>query len=209
MSSANASSDSRTRSRLSMALLFLLFAAPVVLAWLLFYVFPEWQPSGTTNHGRLIEPVRQVPAVELSAVDGSRIDETFFRGKWTLLYVTEGSCDEFCVEQLYKIRQVRLAQGKNIDRLRRLLLWDDRAVSDEQRLALQKKFPGQVIASVAAGEPAALVDVFALDGADPFAAAQIYLIDPLGNLMMTYEAADEPRGIIKDLEKLLKWSGLG
>jgi glutathione peroxidase-family protein len=55
----------------------------------------------------------------------------------------------------------------------------------------------------------AVVEVFSLDEQQPMAARRVYLVDPLGNLMMRYEPDDEPKGMIKDLERLLKYSGLG
>jgi cytochrome oxidase Cu insertion factor (SCO1/SenC/PrrC family) len=197
------------RSRLSLVLLFGIFAAPVVLAWLLFYAFPEWKPSGTTNHGELVEPLRPLPAFQLRPNSGDPIDETFLRGKWTLVYLHSGGCGEDCVQQLYKVRQVRLAQGKNIDRLQRLMFWDSEGVSSAATAELATHFPGLVIVPLEERERRDLHAVFALDELAPQLAGRLYLVDPLGNLMMYYEADTEPRGIVKDLEKLLKWSGLG
>ena len=131
----------RTRSRLSLLLLLAFFAAPVVLAWLAFYVFPEWRPAGTSNHGQLITPLRPLPAFEVETLSGDRIDETFLRGKWTLVYLVQGACAEPCVRQLYNLRQVRLAQGKNIDRVQRLMLWDVVGVAPEQRAELSLSAP--------------------------------------------------------------------
>jgi len=38
---------------------------------------------------------------------------------------------------------------------------------------------------------------------------RIYLIDPLGNLMMSYSPRSEPKGILSDMKKLLKLSHIG
>ncbi len=197
----------RRRARISMVLVLVIFAAPLILATLVITVFPDWKPETTTNHGDLVQPVRKLPAFNLETQQGKEIDETFLRGKWTILYLAKGACTKPCVEQLYNIRQIRLAQGKNIDRLRRLMLWDMEGVSEAQRQELQAHFPGQVIAP-AAGEEV-LLQTFDLDGQDPLVANRIYLVDPLGNLMMKYDPGEAPRGMIKDLEKLLKYSGLG
>lgn len=197
------------RSRLALVLLFLIFAAPVILAWLVFYVVPEWQPSGTTNHGQLVEPVRPLPPFQLDTVANGFIDETFLRGKWTLVYWLEGDCDDDCMQQLFTLRQVRLAQGKNIDRLQRLMLWAEQDASGTAADAVQQHYPGLVIAPATAAEQSHLLRVFAVDGADVLTARRAYLVDPLGNLMMFWQPGDDPAGIIKDLEKLLKWSGLG
>jgi cytochrome oxidase Cu insertion factor (SCO1/SenC/PrrC family) len=200
---------SRTRSRLSLLLLLALFASPVVLAWLALYVFPEWQPARTVNHGQLIKPLRPFPAVRMQAISGDTIDETYLRGKWTLVYLRQGPCAEQCVRQLYNLRQVRLAQGKNIDRVQRLMLWDAVGVGPEQRAELADHFPGQAIAVPTDRAAAVVLELFALDEQDPMRAGRVYLIDPLGNLMMSYGPGDEPRGMIEDLERLLKYSGLG
>ena len=199
----------RTRSRLSLLLLLAFFAAPVVLAWLAFYVFPEWRPAGTSNHGQLITPLRPLPAFEVETLSGDRIDETFLRGKWTLVYLVQGACAERCVRQLYNLRQVRLAQGKNIDRIQRLLLWERADLRPGQRTELTEHFPGQVMAALPDRVPPELLETFVLDEQDPMRAGRVYLVDPLGNLMMSYQPEDEPSGMIKDLERLLKYSGLG
>ena len=198
---------SQRRARLSMVLVLAMFAVPLIIAALVVVVFPDWKPGATTNKGDLIKPVRLLPAFNFETLQGKMIDETFFRGKWTILYLAEGACERPCVEQLYNIRQIRLAQGKNIDRLQRLMLWSEDTVSDEKKVELQTHFPGQVIAP--AGGETALLQAFVLDKQDPLTADRVYLVDPLGNLIMKYEPGVEPQGMIKDLEKLLKYSGLG
>jgi len=197
----------RRRSRASLLIVLALFAAPVLIAWLLFYVFPEWMPSSASNHGDLVEPARPLPAFNLDTVLGDAVDQTYLRGKWNYVYLHEGECDSVCVERLYKVRQLRLAHGKDIDRMQRLMLWRADAVSTDARAELQSHFPGQVIALVP--ENSELVSAFSTDAADPLLAGRIYLVDPLGNLMMSYQPDAEPRGIIKDMHRLLKYSGLG
>ncbi|MEA3242388.1 MAG: hypothetical protein U9Q19_02970 [Pseudomonadota bacterium] len=199
----------RRRSRLSLIFVLGMFAAPLAIAWLVISVFPEWAPKGKANHGELVNPVRPLPEFQLKTLSGDALDERFFRGKWTMVYLAQGTCDHPCVEQLYNIRQVRLAQGKNIDRLQRLLLWKAEGTSGEQRSELQTHFPGQVIVPLSDQGSPALLKTFALDAKQPLDARRVYLVDPLGHLMMSYEPGDEPRGMIKDLERLLKYSGLG
>jgi hypothetical protein len=209
MTSERAEGVPRTRGRLSLLLLLAIFAAPVVLAWIVLYVFPDWRPSGTMNEGQLVEPVRPLPAFRVPLLGDETIDQTWLRGKWTLIYLLQGPCGDGCVEKLYHVRQVRLAQGKNIDRLQRLLLWDSAGVARERQNDLQAHFPGQAIAVFQGDTPAELVEVFTLDGRDPWQDDRVYLVDPLGNLMMSYPPDTAPKGMIKDLERLLKYSGLG
>ena len=201
----------RRRSRLSLLMLLAIFAAPVVLAWLAFYIFPDWRPAGTVNQGELITPLRPLPGFRLLTVSGDTIDETFVRGKWTLVSLQQGPCGEACVEQLYNLRQVRLAQGKNIDRVQRLMLWQASGVAAAQRAELADHFPGQTIVpwQEAGAAPVPVLQVLAVDDSDPLQGGRVYLVDPLGNVMMSYRPGADPRGMIKDLERLLKYSGLG
>lgn len=207
MTSETVDPAQRRRSRASLLTVAALFAAPVLIAWFLFYLFPEWVPTSTTNNGDLVEPARPLPAFDLPTQDGTRVEQTFLRGKWNFAFLHRGECDSLCVDQLYRIRQLRLAQGKNIDRLQRLMFWQADGVSPEARAELQSMFPGQVIALLPADSD--VPAVFTVDGLDPMSASDIYLVDPLGNLMMVYPPDTEPRGIIKDLHRLLKYSGLG
>ena len=102
-----------------------------------------------------------------------------------------------------------MSQGKNIDRLRRLMLWDAGEVPAQRRAELQANFPWQTSALLGDRELGELVGTFAVEGEQPLDSGRIYLVDPLGNLMMSYSVDDAPRGIIKDLHRLLKYSGLG
>ena len=209
MNAVSQDPGARRRSRLWLIFVLGVFAAPLAIAWLILGVFPDWAPKGKVNHGELVTPARPLPSFQLQTLSGEALDETFFRGKWTIVYLAQGSCDRPCVERLYNIRQVRLAQGKNIDRLQRLLLWKDVGISAEQRSELQEHFPGQVIVALGDQGAMALLETFELDAKQPLDAGRIYVVDPLGHLMMSYEPGDEPRGMIKDLERLLKYSGLG
>ena len=163
------------------------------------------------HHGELVVPARPLPEFSMPGIGTDSVDRNFLRGKWTFVFIAGGPCEKPCVEQLYKMRQVRLTQGKNIKRLQRLFLWNPAGVSNTQRLELVEHFPGLVIGSLQpGGQSDDLIDAFRLeDGADPYSSGRLYLVDPMGNLMMSYEPGTVPRGITKDLERLLKYSGLG
>ncbi|MEE9421662.1 MAG: hypothetical protein V3V50_00750 [Gammaproteobacteria bacterium] len=209
MSEAMPVKTSLTRSRLSLLMISGLFLAPVILAWLVFFVFPDWRPVGTINHGELVKPVRPLPAFNLQSLDGKSLDETFFRGKWTFVTLVQNSCDEACIKKLFTIRQIRLTQGKNIDRLQRLLFWQNPAQSAAEMQGLQEKYPGLVIVPLTPEYAEAIPQIFQLDENNILNIKDYYLVGPLGNLMMRYNGEIEPQGVIRDLHRLLKYSGLG
>lgn len=199
MANDSVTGQSARRGRVILVLVFALFALPLVVAWVMNFV-GGWVPHATTNHGELIQPARSVDVQGLVGFDGKPLDPALLDDRWTLVYLHHGECDEPCYNTLYTLRQVRLAQGKNLDRVQRLLLLDEPVAPGWVQEAAGH-YPGMHIGRPASSAKAAL---------QPFpASGSIYLIDPLGNLMMQYPLDTEPKGMIKDLERLLKASYVG
>jgi hypothetical protein len=61
----------------------------------------------------------------------------------------------------------------------------------------------------ASAAAASLTAILEHAGHGPAAADRVYLIDPLGNLMMWYAADARPKGMLEDLKKLLRLSHVG
>ncbi|MBI5041768.1 MAG: hypothetical protein HZB57_11400 [Gammaproteobacteria bacterium] len=185
------------RARLTLILIFAMFALPLVVAWVLNFM-TDFTPGETANHGTLIKPVRPVTAAALLDLKGAALGANYFKGKWTLVYRQAGECGDACHQALYVLRQVRLAQGKNVDRVQRLLLLEGAAMPVWGG-EVAEHYPGLAIARAAT----------ATDIAAFAPAGRIYLVDPVGNLMMEYAVDAVPRGIVKDLERLLNVSYVG
>jgi cytochrome oxidase Cu insertion factor (SCO1/SenC/PrrC family) len=186
----------RRRSRITLSLIFAVAVAPFALAWIA-YLF--WEPARHINHGELIEP-RPLPAAPLTRRDGKPFRLEDYRGKWVLLHADSGACGEPCRKQLYYMRQVRLAQGANRERIERVwLITDDRQPSPEIAALVDD------VALVRAGGTALVAALPA--PRDP--SDHIYLVDPLGNLMLRFPRDPDPKGIVKDLQRLLKVSRIG
>jgi cytochrome oxidase Cu insertion factor (SCO1/SenC/PrrC family) len=170
--------------RARIGLIFLVCAAPLVLGTLAWYF--RWGTPGTANYGELLPP-RVVDDAPLKAL----------RGKWVLVTFDAAACDARCEKKLFVVRQVRRAQGAGAERMERLwLVTDDARPRPEVLAAIE----GSKV------EPARSVDAAAFPG-DP--REHIYVVDPLGNLMMRYPAEPDPSRMIKDLERLLKVSQIG
>lgn len=184
--------------------LYLLLAvcvAPVIASYTAYYLLP---PTGRTNYGALIEPQRPLPRLTLHRLDGAAVPAASLRGSWLMVQVDSGACDAACENKLWKMRQVRLTTGKDADRVQRVWL-----IVDDAPLATSviREFDGTQFLRARADEVAAylpLPDESAASLADP-----IWLIDPLGNLMMRWPKDADPSRMKKDLIKLLKASGIG
>lgn len=189
--------DAMIGGRIKMLLLFLVCAAPVIASYVAFYII---KPDGRVNYGTLIEPARPLPEQSLNMLDGRPFKLGEFKGKWVLLTFDRADCDNVCARKLYKMRQLRTMQGKERDRLERVWL-----ITDDGQLSTQtiRENDGMKMLR-AAGTPVA--------GEFPVAGERIdhiYLIDPLGNLMLRYPKDADPMKMHKDLGRLLKYSRIG
>ena len=131
------------------------------------------------------------------------------QGKWTLLYIDETGCDEVCRNNLYKMRQVRIAQNENMNRVQTLFLLNANTIPDELAGFLAQEHRDMAVALPSAAQAAAIEPQFRVDETPVRQARRVYIVDPLGNLMMYYEPDADARGMLKDLQKLLKYSKIG
>jgi cytochrome oxidase Cu insertion factor (SCO1/SenC/PrrC family) len=198
----------RRRPRLIASLLFLAFAAPVLLAWLAFQN-EAWRPGGSVARGTLVHPARPLPSLTLRRLDGSPLSIDELRGRWTLVYITGSTCADACRESLYDTRQIRLALGEDTPRVQRLLLLTDSPAQGTLDETL-RDHPDLKVATAGPEALDTLLKPFQLaPGEDVATRQRIYIVDPVGNLMMYYRPDAEPKGILKDLERLLKASQIG
>jgi cytochrome oxidase Cu insertion factor (SCO1/SenC/PrrC family) len=182
-----------------------LFFTPLLFAFLLYYG-GGWRPHGTTNYGQLVTPARPIPAVNLSIAGGEQSTTRLLHGKWTLLYVGQGACNVDCQRSLAQIRQVRLALGDDMIRVQRLFVNTGTCCEGEY---LEHEHPGLVFAHVDSTAAAPLLETIRIDSNPVLTADRTYLIDPLGNFMMSYASNAPGKGMLEDLKKLLKLSSIG
>jgi cytochrome oxidase Cu insertion factor (SCO1/SenC/PrrC family) len=149
-------------------------AAPLVLGTAAYLL--GWSPGAPSNYGELLDP-KPVSGFEP------------LRGKWVLVTFDAAACDAYCEKKLYFMRQVRRAQGKDMDRVERLWVLTDGAKPRAELLAA--------------------IEGTRMQNLKPFderSADHIYLVDPMGNLMLRFPRDPDPSKMIKDLQRLLKYS---
>jgi len=200
------STPSRKLSRRPLLLVIVLFFAPLAGAFLLYYG-GAWRPAASTHHGDLISPARPLPALALQDDAGNTLPEDFLRHRWSLLYVGDGKCDARCRAALADIYRARELLGKDIERVQSVFL----ASADCcDRVALRATDPKLLIARIDAANAAPLVALFPIYENRPLpAAGRVYIVDPLGNLMMSYASDAPSTGMYDDLKKLLNLSHIG
>nr|WP_084640672.1 redoxin domain-containing protein [Duganella phyllosphaerae] len=182
-------------------------AAPLLASYFMYYVVKP--KGGETNYGTLLD-ARQYPIPPMASrqLDGSPASLADYRGKWIMLKVGPSDCQQACQDQLFAMRQLRTMQGKAMERVERVWL-----ITDEQPLETMLMRVNDGTHMLRA--PAATVQKWLPVEQGERAADYVYLIDPLGNLMMRF-----PKGAVssdtakaskvhKDIAKLLKASAIG
>jgi hypothetical protein len=192
----NPADDSSRRGRRQFLLIASLFVVPVVTAIVL-YRSVDWRPV-VNAQGTLIDPPRTLSVEGLTLADGESAPIDALEGRWSVIRPVTGDCGERERALVEELGRVRLALDKDAERVRRIFVHDggcagagfDFADSDLRLYAATGGFFAQFPPSV--------------DGA-----TGIYIADPHGNLMMSYPASGSARGLLKDLERLLRLSSIG
>jgi hypothetical protein len=180
----------RSRNLRTLAALAGLFLLPLVAAFWMYYA-TAWRPAGRVNHGELITPARPLPAAG-----------QLFHGKWSLVYIGDGQCDADCRKALYVTRQVRLSLNNEMKRVERVFLASS-SCCDREFLA--HEHPGLEVVDANGSATEALLQVFPAEQRRE----SVFVVDPLGNLMMRYDVRQDPKGLLTDLKKLLTLSHIG
>jgi hypothetical protein len=180
-------------------LIFLFFLAPVIVAVLLHSQWFSWQPGGTRNHGELIQPVIPLPAFESMQDAGDNLSRDDLLDRWQLVHLRSSACDEACLEDLYWLRQVRIAQDRHQPDVGLLLI---SSVEVEASIRAQIKQLANDFAIIDGETGAELAGLFP----PPDSGQGAYILDPMANIILAYAADADPNGIRRDLRRLLTWT---
>ena len=195
------------RARTKLVLLLLVFLLPVIAAYV-YYKNPQWQPT-TKNYGVLYKPAVSLSKFVLHTQTNKAFTLDDLRGKWSLVYIGAGSCDKACEETLFKARDARWAQGTEAPRTNYYYLLETDKFSGDMA-ALLKAYPGLIMLHGDAAQRNAVIGQFRIDqSVQAESANQLYLVDPIGNIIMHYPYGFKDIGLMEDLKHLLQWSQIG
>lgn len=207
------------RSRITLIMIFVVFAAPVLIAYL-FLKTGYYASKPTSNKGDLIATQISVSSLQLHNFDPNK--------KWWLLYVAPTQCDKSCENSLYQMRQVRTALGEEMSRVERVVV-HVRPPEEKISQLLQTEFKEFKQAEGDSSQvnlmlenalehsiQAGTLNTPLQHSGSAIESGRIYVVDPMGFIMLSYPSyADEHESILKgklilkDLTKLLKESRIG
>jgi hypothetical protein len=201
----------------------------------LYYGHADWHPGGRVNSGELVTPPRPLPSLALPRLSSGDTNPNFLKGKWTFLYVASGPCTDACLKRLYDTRQVRIALDRDMNRVQRVLIadvdcCDAKFLQDQHpdlitvradaaaapllamlpgREASTRLEPGAVSGEAGRAGVNADTRMGASGASGASGGSRVYLIDPLGNLMMSYAPSAKSKGMLEDMKRLLRLSSIG
>ncbi|QRX84811.1 cytochrome C oxidase subunit I [Glaciimonas sp. PAMC28666] len=190
----------KRNGRLKMFLIVAVCAAPMIASYFTYYVI---KPESRTNYGDLLDPAQYaIPPLGVTELDGTPTTLGAFKGKWVMLQVGSGDCQKECKDSLFKIRQLRLMQGKERERIERVWL-----ITDDKKLDMPGLQPFEGTRMLRVNPD--LLKAWLPTDAGTTASDHIYLIDPRSNLMMRFPKDADPYKVKTDLSKLLRASAIG
>jgi cytochrome oxidase Cu insertion factor (SCO1/SenC/PrrC family) len=198
----------RIKNWLILSLLILLFATPIFLARYYFF-HREGLTLRTVNKGELIQPTISINHLPLNLPNQQVFSRKILDNKWLMIYWNPKDCDELCYKTLYNLRQVHTALGKNRGKVIPIILT---AQGQPQRVEfsylLQANYPNVLHLEATEGDFKKTIDP--VDSVKiALSLGYIYLVDPLGHIMLAYSLTDKPDSLYKDLERLIKVANIG
>ena len=179
------------RGRVTLLLIAAVCLAPIVASYTIYYLYPR---EAAANYGALLAV--PAPALAGTTTAGAPFALSDLHGRWAFVAVSAGACEAACARDLYATRQARTMQGRERDRVVRVLFVGADGTPAQDVLA---QHPGLVVVQASAATLARL----------PRGATGIYIVDPLGNLVLHFPADPDIKRMANDLGRLLRASSIG
>ena len=187
--------------RIKFLLIVFIFTVPFVISYYLSKDYHAGRELQTSNYGSFINPIVELSQSTFDDYSGENLNVNQHLTKWSLIYRMPKNCSQRCSDEIYLIRQVNIALGKDMNRLERVIVLNQTVPSSEVD-DLVIKYPKAIVvknnSSTFINEINKITDRHVL-----------LLTDPLGNVILGYDEGFEGKKLLKDIKKLLKLSKIG
>ena len=170
-------------------MLLAMFILPIAFGTLFFYANPNYFSESTVNYGDLVRPIIATDEGDIEIDGGASL-----QGIWTMVYVSS-RCDDVCEKAVVDMKTIRTLMNADMRRIQRMIIIEDNSTptSDDKTLIKARVISEKLTQSL-----------------KKYTENAIYLIDPIGNIMLYYEPQNiDIRLVIKDLKRLFKYSRIG
>lgn len=197
----NEKNTARNANKRTLILLLAMAIAPIIAAQL---YFSYGNLSSNSNNGELIAPTVDIDTLQLTNENGERVNRDDLTHKWRMIVIVGRDCNELCNLSLYQMRQINIALGKHYDRFRHMVIHVD-DMSDTFSKLMQVEYLDTLHAY---SEQQLVLQKLNIKDINNISSS-IYIMDPIGNIMMKFSTGMNPKLILKDLKRLLKVSQIG
>ena len=191
----------QAKGRMVFLLMLTFFVVPIIVVILMYQL--NWKPEGASA-GELVKPPRllQIPTA-LTSDQATPQNHLLWKEKWSIVYLA-ADCEASCMQKLSDMRQLHVSLYKDIPRTQRILLTNTQNTTEIKRL-----FPDLIVVNQPSADVAQLMQQFSVNDSLPATSQHLYLVDPLGHLMMRYESNVPLASVRKDVARLLRYSWAG
>ena len=190
----------KENSQFSGYMLIAVFVVPLLIAIAMYSLRDHLPSMSSVSHGDLIHPAEPIQVLEILTQQNKAISLEEIKGKWTYLVYAPNGCDLTCEASLFKLRQTKVATGRETNRIQSVLLLQDTVLSSAIALRNPKTSVGRLEKLEVEAQPGMNKEL---------TPGTIYLLDPHANMMMKYDSHATSKGMLKDIKKLLKISNIG
>lgn len=195
------SPQQQRKGRVVLVLMLIFFVVPLLVVFSMYKY--NWMPSGTSV-GELVKPARLMGDVsQLKNDAGSSLPNTFWKERWSIVYVTE-DCQKTCLDKLHDMRQLHVSLYKDMPRAQRVLI-----TTMQDTTAIKRDYPDLIVINQPSNQISTLMAAFEVNDESVASSNRLYLVDPLGHLMMSYQPDLPLAAVRKDLTRLLRFSWAG
>lgn len=190
--------STRPRGQLKLLAIAAVVIGPILIAWLMVKL-QIGIPQTHNNHSSLVEPVLTVQDWQLS------LEPVGYGAPWRLLVTAPAGCDDACLKLVHEARQIHIATGREANRVEHTLALGQ-PVSEQLLSRLQQDYPRleQLPLTLKLYQ-----ESLSAHPADWQQGPQLWVIDPLGRVVLHRDASNPGKHLLDDLRRLLKLSKVG
>jgi hypothetical protein len=193
--------EKQRKGRLVFIAMLIFFIVPLIVVMMM-YKF-NWMPSGASV-GELVRPARLLNiSRELKNNQGIALPSQFWMERWSIVYIA-GECQKPCLDKLHDMRQLHVSLYKDMPRVQRVLI-----TKTLDTLSIKRDYPDLIVINQPVDYISGFSQQFQMHNENVFSSNRLYVVAPLGHLMMSYDSKLSLAAVRKDLIRLLKFSWTG
>ena len=183
----------------------LIFLTPIIVITVsTVWYYSGYGPEEKVNYGRLLSDPIDVGTLDLE-LDYQNLNVDSMERKWMLVHFINDACLESCADLIYVARQVNVLLARQQTRVKRYI-----AAPIEVKPKLENFFTTyQDLNFIEIKDQFTTIEEFKKNGIDPFAQPNMFVIDPIGNIILHYSGEVDGKKLLADLKKLLGASKIG